>query len=249
MKKFITIALVILTALPFSSLAREFTCRTYTTSIGQKLPYKVLYPDNFNPTQKYPLILFLHGAGERGTDGQLQTLHGNDLFAGEQTAGAIVIAPQCPEEDCWILKVKWDKWPEEAPISGSLRGVKELLDAMVSLGFVDEGAIYCTGLSMGGMGTFDLVMRYPDFFAAAQPICGGVNVERIKSYKGKTAFRIFHGVVDDTVPLCGSVNAYEALKGIGADATLVTYENVNHNSWDFAFKEPDFISWFFQHRK
>jgi len=249
LKRIIIFALAAIVAVQLSAQTREFTCRMYVTSIGQKLPYKVLYPENFNPAEKYPLILFLHGAGERGTDGQLQTVHGNDLFAGPQTAGAIVLAPQCPEEDSWILKVKWSSWPEEAPISGSLMGVKELLDAMISLGFVDEEAVYCTGLSMGGMGTFDLVMRYPDLFAAVQPICGGVNLERIKAYKGNTAFRIFHGMVDDTVPLSGSVNAYEALKAAGKDATLVTYERVNHNSWDYAFKEEDFISWFFLHRK
>lgn len=233
--------------------SREFTCRIYRSSIGQELPYQVLYPKDFNPAEKYPLILFLHGAGERGTDGVAQTNHGRALFSGEETAGAIVIAPQCPWEDSWVrmsAKVNgWHVWPANAPISGSLLSVKELLDAMISLGFVDENAIFCTGLSMGGMGTLDLVMRYPDFFAAVQPICGGVNINRAEAYCGKTAFRFFHGLADDTVNPDGSIRTCKVLQDNGHDATLVTYEGVNHNSWDNAFEEPDFISWFFEHRK
>ena len=254
MKKLIAMAAawLLMTAGLFAQ-EREFTNRIYHSSIGQDLPYQVLYPRDFNPSGKYPLILFLHGAGERGTDGIAQTGHGHDVFAGEATAGAIVVAPQCPWEDSWVrmsAKVDgWHVWPEKAPISGSLLAVKELLDAMISLGFVDEDAIYCTGLSMGGMGTLDLVMRYPDFFAAVQPICGGVNIERARAYRGKTVFRFFHGLADDTVNPEGSINTYNVLKENGHDATLVTYEGVNHNSWDNAFKEPDYISWFFRYRK
>ena len=232
---------------------REFIQRTYHTSIGQDLPYQVLYPVNFDPAKKYPLILFLHGAGERGTDGVEQTHHGRAVLASEATSGAIVVAPQCPWEDFWIRlpdRVNGMRtYPENAPVSGSLLGVKELLDVMISLGFVDEDALYCTGLSMGGMGTLDFVMRYPDFFAAVQPICGGINPERAKAYKGHTVFRFFHGLADDTVDPSGSIDTCKALVEGGHDATLVTYEGVSHNSWDNAFAEPDFISWFFRYRK
>lgn len=241
--------------LAWATDGRNFTDRVYVASHGQALPYKILFPENFDPAESYPLFLFLHGAGERGTDNKAQITHGEQLFLSDDLLKqAIVIAPQCPEEDYWVNIVRpvndnaHRVFPESAPISISLMSVKELLDSFIALGMVDESRIYGAGLSMGGFGILDLAMRYPDFFAAVEPICGGVNVNRVASYSGPTAFRFFHGLRDDIVPPRFSHDAYRALQEKGVESYLVEYPEANHNSWDSAFLEPDFIVWLFKHK-
>lgn len=256
MKKVILVlAMLIASVTGLNAQQRTFCDKYFVSSLGQLLPYKVIYPDNFDPTASYPMLLFLHGAGERGTDNNAQIVHGgNLLLTDEILTQAIVIAPQCPNEDFWIRYADlgpngFDNFAENAPISPSLKAVKELLDCFISLGFVDTDRIYGTGLSMGGMGTFDLVLRYPDFFAAVAPICGGVNIDRVKAYTGHTAFRFFHGLKDNVVPPAANQAAYEELKAKGLHVDYVAYPEDGHNSWDDAFAEPDFISWLFDHKK
>ena len=128
-----------------------------------------------------------------------------------------------------------------------MKAVKEMVDTYIAKGIVDTKRIYITGLSMGGMGTFDAVLRYPNFFAAASPICGGTNLQRLENFKGKTAFSIYHGTDDDTVNPQWSRDAYATLQKIKADVRYKEYPGVKHNSWDNAFAEPDYLSWMFQH--
>lgn len=128
-----------------------------------------------------------------------------------------------------------------------MKAVKQLLDSYIAKGIVDTKRIYITGLSMGGMGTFDAVLRYPNFFAAATPICGGANHQRLSIFRGKTGFSIYHGEDDDVVNPKWSHEAYETLKKINADVRCKFYPGVKHNSWDNAFAEPDFLGWMFQH--
>lgn len=242
----------------YSQDKREFIDRTFISKSGQELPYKVIFPDNFNPAESYPVLLFLHGAGERGTDNDKQVAHGRNRFMTDPALRQVIfIAPQCPYEDYWVNIVRPTTpkerqnrtFPYQAPISSSLQAVKELLDALISLGFVDEDRIYGAGISMGAMGILDMTMRYPDLFAAVQPICGGVNADRTKEFTGKTAFRFFHGLMDDIVlPKFAQENC-AALKTAGAEAVIVEYPQANHNSWDPAFAEEDFFTWMFKHSK
>lgn len=148
-------------------MEKQFTARD-----GYQLNYRVLYPRDYNPAQKYPVILFLHGAGERGSDNEAQLIHGGDMFASFENQTkypAIIIAPQCPAEKTWseykgLNAGKEGKrfYPLNAPATQSMAAVKELLDSYIAEGKVDTKRIYVTGLSMGGMGTFDIVMRYPN---------------------------------------------------------------------------------------
>lgn len=244
----------------------SFLKKQFTTHAGYKLNYRLLLPVDYCPDQKYPVILFLHGAGERGNDNEKQLVWGWDLFTNMENRAAypvIVIAPQCPEEPQIPHKNYWvdiyrpvtpeDRmfrtFPLNAKITEPLAAVKELVDSYIAKGAVDTKRIYVMGLSMGGMGTFDLVCRYPDFFTAAVPICGAVNTDRLAKYKGKTAFRLFHGDQDDTVLPKFSRDAFKTLKSIGAEAEYTEYPGVNHGSWVPAFKEPDFLSWIFKHVK
>jgi predicted peptidase len=114
---------------------------------------------------------------------------------------------------------------------------------------VDRNRIYIAGLSMGGMGTFDMLCRYPDLFAAAIPICGGVDTGRLERVDIKTHLRIFHGDADTVVPVAFSREAYKVLKRNGVNVEYIEYPGVNHDSWTPAFNEKDFMEWLFNKRK
>ena len=233
----------------------SFLKRQFTTSDGYKLNYRILYPENYSPDKKYPLLLFLHGAGERGNDNEKQLFHGGDMLSSHENRSkypCIILAPQCPENDYWVDYTHPETgmkrtYPENPAPSKQIKAVKELLDSYIAKDIVDTKRISVFGLSMGGMGRFDLGWRYPDLFVTATPICGAVNTKRLGKYKGKTAFRLYHGSADETVDVHFSRDAYETLKKIGADVRYTEYENVNHNSWTPAFNEPDFLSWIFEH--
>lgn len=113
---------------------------------------------------------------------------------------------------------------------------------------VDKSRVYIIGLSMGAMGTYDMVSRFPDMFAAAVPICGTINPTRLSTAKN-VAFRIFHGDADDVVPVAGSREAYKALKAAGASVLYTEFPGCNHGSWNPAFNCPDFMSWLFGQQK
>ena len=258
MKKSIFILLLLTTA---SSLfaQEEYVARVLITQGNDTLHYKELLPDDYNPQARYPLVLFLHGAGERGSDNQAQLTHGSRMFTNPVNRGkypAIVLFPQCPKEKFWSfdrLPERREYQPGAFPANGKmatpLRAVKELLDQYMASGKVDLNRIYVMGLSMGGMGTFDLVCRYPDLFAAAVPICGGVNPERLQSTAGKVKFRIFHGDRDNVVPVENSRACYVALIKFGADVRYEEIVGCAHDSWTPAFNMPDFLSWIFEQSK
>jgi predicted peptidase len=227
--------------------------KEFATAAGNKLLYRVLYPENFDKTKSYPLVLFLHGAGERGNDNNKQLIHGAKLFLADSNRKnfpAIVVFPQCPSENFWAVlerdtttsppsrKFDYTK-PANWPLTASIDLVKHL----VKEGGVDSKRIYVAGLSMGGMGTFEAVSRNPDLFAAALPICGGGDSAAYK--KANASFWIFHGDADPVVNVRLSRTMVATLKSLNVNTRYTEYPGVNHNSWDSAFKEPDFISWMF----
>lgn len=208
--------------------------------------------------ERLPLLIYLHGAGERGNDNISQFNHGKELFLNSpELENVIVVAPQCPADDYWVDIIRPTTpeecanrtFPEHAGMTPPLRAVKELIDSLVNSGMVDTHRIYCTGLSMGGMGTLDLMQRFPDLFAAVEPICGAVNLSRLADYTGHTAVRLFHGDYDDIVPVHFSRGAYDVLKKGWHEVEYIEYHGVWHNSWDNAFAEKDFLSWMLSRRK
>lgn len=236
-----------------SSYERE----TFRSTDGFNLPYRVLYPDGYDAGKKYPLILVLHGAGERGSDNEKQLIHGSKLFldpAVREKYEAIVVFPQCPEDGYWSsvtidrsqnpLALKFDY---TRPITRPLKAAIELVQNIMSQQAVDEEQVYITGLSMGGMGTFEAVHRYPDLFAAALPICGGGDTQHYR--KVKTPFWVFHGSDDAVVNVRYSKVMVDKLKDIGVKVKYTEYPGVNHNSWDSAFAEPDFLKWMFKKKR
>ncbi|HPR56776.1 MAG TPA: prolyl oligopeptidase family serine peptidase [Bacteroidales bacterium] len=222
--------------------------------------YRILYPPDFNPAEKYPLILFLHGAGERGNNNESQLAYMGEFFekqVNKKNFRSVVVAPQCPEDDYWAavdflfdeegkrkLSFSKDKEP-----TASLAMVMAMMEEFMAKSWIDQERMYVGGLSMGGMGTFELLARKPDWFAAAFPICGGGDTLSASDYAGKTALWIFHGRDDDVVPVEHSVSMANAIREAGGNVKLTIYPNVGHASWIPAFAEPELMEWILSNRK
>ena len=239
----------------FSLYAKE----VYTSPSGEQLPYRILFPKDYDKTKKYPLVLLLHGGGERGNDNEKQLTHGAKLFLTDYNRtnfSAIVVVPQCPTDSYWgnvnldrstsplTLTFDYTK-PETAPLKNAIALVKKIQQEEG----VDTKRTYITGLSMGGMGTFEAVYRYPKLFAVAVPICGGGDVILYDKRVKKIPFRVFHGDADVVVSVNESRRMVQKLQSLKVRVLYKEYPGVNHNSWDNAFAEPDFLSWMFSHKK
>lgn len=255
MKRTTSLLLSLLFVLTLSA-QDSFSKEQFISSRGDTLPYRLLCPEKIEPGKKYPLVLFLHGAGERGTDNEKQLVHGGQMWlnpVNRENYPAFVVAPQCPKTGYWAYSKRPAsfypaKMPADVPLSPVFRTVKELLDSYLAMPQVDKSRIYVMGLSMGGMGTFDMAIRYPDIFAAAIPICGTVNPTRLKAAKG-VRFRIFHGDADNVVPPESSREAYKALKEARIDVEYIEFPGCNHGSWNPTFNYPDFMQWLFSQKK
>jgi len=230
--------------------------KEYTNRDGKVLPYRILYPENYDKSKKYPVMLFLHGAGERGNDNEAQLTHGAKLFLADSNRKnfpCFVIIPQCPGESYWSsaiidrsaqpLKISFNY--DSAAVMWPLVSAIEVLKQTVQSESIDKSRIYITGLSMGGMGTFEAVYRNPGFFVAAMPICGGGDVVRYDKRINTTSFWVFHGDADAVVSVEQSRAMVKRLKKLKVDVTYTEYPGVNHNSWDNAFAEPAYLSWLF----
>lgn len=234
----------------------EFSKEQFISTQGDTLRYRLLQPEEMETGEQYPLVLFLHGAGERGTDNEKQLIHGGQMWlnpVNREKYPAFVLAPQCPEDGFWaysnrLTSLKPSDMPVDVPLPPVFKTLKELLDSYLSMPQVDKKRIYVMGLSMGGMATFDLAVRYPEIFAAAIPICGSVNPQRLAAAKS-VAFRIFHGDADNVVTPEGSRAAYKALKAAGAQVEYIEFPGCTHGSWNPAFNYPDFMEWLFDQKK
>lgn len=236
-----------------------FEKRIYQDANGDTLHYRILYPENYNRNKKYALVLFLHGAGERGYDNEAQLTHGSKLFLDKknrQKYPAIVVFPQCkPAPDYWahmVLNAKdgvnYRDFPVMDEPKPSMKRVMELLAKLQNEEAVDQNRLYLMGLSMGGMGTFELLSRMPNTFAAAIPICGGGEPSLVTRYAKNTPLWIFHGDKDDVVLPEYSRRMYAALQAAGAQVQYTEFPGVNHNSWDPTFKQKGLLKWLFSNR-
>jgi predicted peptidase len=233
-----------------------FLDRTITLQ-GVSYKYQVFIPEDWSPHQKWPVILALHGAGERGDDGVLETDVGigTAIRTNRSALRAIVVMPQCPKNLWWIMP----------PIDDLAMAA---LQAATREFHGDVQHTYLTGLSMGGFGAWHLAQKYPARFAAMVVICGGIRPpahalnaipalanftppDSPKSYSeaaarvGKTPVWIFHGAADPIVPVAESQRMNEAMKQIGAEVHYTEYPGVGHASWDKAYDEPKLFPWLF----
>lgn len=256
MKKLLLSLIIFWSLLGAAYGQNEFEKKIYVSASGDSLNYCLLRPEMEKKGEKYPLVLFLHGAGERGSDNEKQLFHGSQMWlnpVNREKYPAYVLFPQCPESGYWAYmdrpsSFEADMMPSDPPLSPVFIVLKEMLDTYLAMPQVDKQRIYIMGLSMGAMGTFDLTIRYPELFAAAIPICGTVNPARLTKVKD-VKFRIFHGDADNVVPVSGSRQAYKALKASGIDVEYIEFPGVGHGSWNPAFTLPDFMSWLFSQKK
>ena len=234
----------------------SYNKKSFIASDGTQLNYRELTPQSKEEGGKYPLVLFMHGAGERGSDNSKQLVHGAAMFenpVNRETYPAYVIFPQCPENGYWAYHKRPDSFqPDSMPLlttpTPHIYSIRELLEHYRNHPNIDTDRIYIIGMSMGAMATYDLVGRYPEVFAAAIPICGTVNPKRLEKIN-EVDFRIYHGDADDVVPVNGSRKAYLTLKELGANVEYIEMPGINHGSWTPAFNQADFMEWLFSQRK
>ncbi|WP_019423418.1 prolyl oligopeptidase family serine peptidase [Paenibacillus sp. OSY-SE] len=199
-----------------------------------QLNYLLHLPDGYEKgsPKKWPLILFLHGAGECGDDIELVKIHGIPKIVEQKPDFPFVaVSPQCPADSSWNVE-------QDA--------VMALVDEITAHHNVDSKRIYLTGLSMGGYGTWHLAAEYPGRFAAIAPICGGGNPKRINELKG-TPVWVFHGAKDNVVPLAKSEEMVSTLRANGGDVKFTVYPDLKHNSWTTTYDNPELYAWFLSH--
>jgi predicted peptidase len=224
-------------------------------SDGKTLPYRLLRPTDTEAGKKYPLVVFLHGAGERGVDNTKQLVwfwadkKPSVMTRSEVVAEkAFVIVPQCPEGKKWV-EVPWEKGSYKSPeISEPLKLTLALVDAFIKDNPIDPDRVYIIGMSMGGYGAFDAVQRRPELFAACVSICGAGDLSKAKDIAHVPVWA-FHGDADGAVPVSGSREMIAALKKAGAEPKYSEYAKVGHNSWSPAFEEKEFWNWIFAQKR
>jgi len=244
--------------LPLSSHGQElngFEARTLQGSQGLTLPYRLFKVKNPTAGSKYPLILFLHGAGERGDNNtsQLMANAGATVWASDAHQAkhpAYVIAPQCPTGKQWV-DTDWTLGSYSTttvPVSDQLTTALEIADAVAAEFGTDPARQYITGLSMGGYGTWDAVVRNPTRFAAALPICGAGDLSKVDLLKLLPLWT-FHGDADGTVPVKGTRDMVAALKAVGSTVQYSEYPGVGHDAWTMTYANEEVIDWLFENQK
>lgn len=210
--------------------------------------YLLLVPRGHDKQQRYPLVFWLHGGGSRGDDVKLLLAHGDQHGLGYLARSdnqlkfpSFIVAPQCPQN-------KFCSDPHSDQPTNEMELVWEILDKVQADYTVDKNRLYVMGISLGGYGTWEIIMRRPGMFAAAVPICGGGNAAKAPAMT-KTAIWAFHGEEDEMVDVSESRKMIAALKRAGANPRYTEYKGVGHNSWVRAFAEPDLLSWMFAQKK
>ncbi|MGO4822074.1 MULTISPECIES: prolyl oligopeptidase family serine peptidase [unclassified Flavobacterium] len=184
--------------------------------------------------EKKPLLIFLHGSGEKGTDIELVKVHGPFKYLKSNELDAYVLAPQCPENEYWDSEVLY-----------------QLILKIQKENNIDPNRIYLTGLSMGGWGAWNLAFAHPEMFAALVPIAGFVDrVPMIENCKiGAIPTKIFHGLVDDVVNVDYSITIYKKLKKCNPNISLTIFDNAGHDSWTRVYDNKEIYDWMFHQTK
>ena len=250
--QFLSLLAVSLCSWSLEGQAEDYVAQTFSGEGGKTLGYRLLAPAKMEEGKKYPLVLFLHGAGERGSDNGAQLKHGASLFLKAEVREkfpCFVLAPQCPNGQTWS-EVKG--WTGPSAYSGEPTEVMRLVMGALALTIkeqpVDGERIYVTGLSMGGYGSWDLLARYPERWAGVAPVCGGGDAGKIGVGKG-VAVWAFHGVNDPTVPVIRSREMVAALVAAGGKPLYSEYPYVKHDAWTQAYGEPEFLRWLFAQKR
>ena len=210
------------------------TAKRVKLKVSYEFRYLSYVPDGYgkNRSQDWPLLLFLHGAGERGSDLELVKIHGPPkLIETGKKFPFVVISPQCPRDTGWVPPA-----------------LEALIDSIQRRYRIDSARIYVTGLSMGGFGTWELAERHPERYAAVIPICGGGDPSRAQNLRNLPVWA-FHGAQDDVVPLSGSKDMIDAIKAAGGNPRFTIYPQAGHDSWTETYANDEIYSWLLQQRR
>ena len=254
-----SLAVALLMAWPYRARQDDEMFQTRSTKIGAtSYQYRVFVPKGWSKKKKWPVLLFLHGAGERGNDNEAQTRVGIGpaIQRQRETLPFVVVLPQCPKD-------RW--WTEPEMRALAMKALEETSKEFKG----DSKRTYLTGLSMGGYGSWLIAADNPKKFAAIGVICGGIRsppglrlpedakpldtnsdpYRTVAAKIGKAPLWIFHGGADPVVPVSESRKMVDALKAKGREVRYNEYEGVGHNSWDRAYAEPELFPWFLSHHR
>ena len=232
MRKLILITLLSLSVIV--PLMGQSAQQKMKTTIQAEINYLMFLPKDYANTGKpSPMIVFLHGSGERGSDLEKVKAWGPPAIVEKNPDFPfIVLSPQCPEGQWWNIFL-----------------LKGMIDDVLAKYNVDKSRVYLTGLSMGGFGAWELAMTFPDYFAAVAPICGGGNPILVSKLKN-TPVWVFHGKKDESVPEQQSAIMVEALKKIGANVEYTVLPEGSHSdAWIYAYDKAGLFDWFLKHQK
>ena len=240
--------LLISTAATGQEVVDGFVGRVHVGERGTKMPYRLYVPEERVRTRPLPLVVYLHGAGGAGNDNLRQISGGNTAGTRLFTSAAVqakhpafVVAPQMPGRN------SWSDSDSDTPAPYATQ-VLELV-AMLSKEFkIDADRVYLMGQSLGGRGTWDLVSKRPNVFAAAVPLCGDGNAQRVRAARNVPIWA-FHGAQDEVVPVAGSRELVAALKSAGSSVKYTEYPNAGHAVWTQAFAEPQLPDWLFAQQR
>ena len=211
--------------------------KKFSFNITFQMEYLLFLPESYaqSNNQKFPLIFFLHGAGERGSDLDSVKRHGiPKIVETNPDFPFIAVSPQCPEDSWW---------------TSELHTINGLIEEIVEKYQVDTSRIYLTGLSMGGFGTWSLASMYPERFAAIAPVCGGGEVSQILRSLAEMPIWTFHGQKDDVIPFSRSEEIVVALKKNGSSIKFTIYPEAGHDSWTKTYDNPELYKWFLKHSR
>ncbi len=237
--------------------ATNFEAYTFHDSEGGRacvlLPYRLLkpLPENKTGIEKYPLLLFLHGTGERGSD-NIKQLKYTDVFdepAFRKKYPSFVVVPQCPAKQNWVDKESYagTVWQSPKPAKPLWQTVELLRELQKQLP-VDPDRIYVIGISSGGSAVWDLIARYPHMFAAAAPFCGSGDDQKA-SLMVDTPIWAFHGGRDILVNPNTTRIMIAAIQRVGGHPKYTEYPNLFHNTWNKTFHDPQFFEWLFAQKR
>ena len=252
MKRLIDLSLVLaFAAAPCAAQDKidGFLGRVHKNKYGQTMPYRLFIPPSYDQKNKYPLVLWLHGAGSVGKDNKMQisewSIPGTHTWTKPENQAknpVFVVAPQCPSsETCWDD-------PDADALGKELLLVLDILDSLQQEFGIDSQRLYVAGQSMGGFGTWSLIAKRPNIFAAAIPLCGG-GKPALAARAAKIPIWAFHGDKDDDVPVTETRNMIAAVKKAGGNPRYTEYKGMGHEIWDRAFKEPGLVDWLFAQHK
>ena len=233
---------------------------------GVTMPYRILMPENMKKGAKYPLFLVMHGMGLRGTDNERQLDRGAYLLIQPENRAkypCIALYPQAPKTSAFVETAvdgqasaqSWSHLLDEGStqtlvLSDYGKLVMDIINDLIKQGVVDTDRIYVCGSSMGGYATYTFIAAYPDMFAAAGPMAGGLDLRTVDKWAGKVPIWIFHGSDDPGVSVEFSRRVVARLKELGVtNYRYSEYEGMVHNIWNRCFAEPDFMEWFFSKSK